>query len=138
MQYKIGGKTIGSYDEGTKTFIKHVNRRKHLLRIMDAWGIQSTVVHSLSDRGCIALRIVDKADGIIYELPLQEFLAHAVERDFGDGKQLFVSRKFFKQYAIANNQRIPTSEAGSTRGNGSRERDAVSQPEAGNHPTLFG
>ena len=132
------GAVIGLYSFDKKTFKKIVDRRKHLLRIMDAWGIQSTAIAEIINDGGEWLQVFDKHDGILYEISIEEFKKRAVERDFGDGKQLFVSRKYFTTHGATNNRPVHTDEATAAVRAGGGDGDEVCKPEAGNHPTLFG
>lgn len=93
--YYENGKRIGWYKPEQKIYRKTVDKNKHLLKIMDAWGIQSTVIDELKDLGCEEIRIKETQEEEVYSIGFETFMYHAVERDFGAGKQRFVSRKFF-------------------------------------------
>lgn len=98
--YYDGKKRIGWYKPEQKTFRKVVNKEKHLLKLFDAWGIQSTVINDLAKRGCDAIRIKETTENKIYAISLEDFLAYSVERDLGAGKQLFASRKHFNILSV--------------------------------------
>ena len=66
---------------------------KHLLNIMDAWGVDKAIFEELVADKCEELRILDQDEMVVYTIPLQDFAECAVERNFGHSAQLFVSRK---------------------------------------------
>lgn len=89
---------IGWYKRGV--FRKVVAKSKHLLRIMDAWGVDSYVVADLEKKKADEIRIKEIEEDVVYAISLDDFKKHAVERNF-ETKQMFVSRKFFNR--IENN-----------------------------------
>lgn len=74
---------------------KVVKKSKHLFRLFDAWGVDTSIVNQLSTEGCTEIRIKDSESGIVYSISLVDFMEHSVEREFGHSKQRFVSRKYF-------------------------------------------
>jgi len=72
---------------------------------MDAWGIQLWVVEDLKKRGCTTIRILEVSSGNVYAMTFNDFLVFGVVRDFGDGKQMFVSRKHFNVDIPQNKKR---------------------------------
>jgi hypothetical protein len=87
------GYVIGTLKDGK--FRKKVVKDRHLFKIFDAWGIDSQVVEDLKKEKTEEIRILETTEDVVYSVPLEQFIEHSVEKDFGDGKQLFVSRKFF-------------------------------------------
>ncbi len=80
-----------------KKFRKVVSKKKHLFKLMDAWGIEKYIVTDLTDRySCEQIRIKEIDENVIYVISLNDFLTNAVERNF-ETPQLFCSRKFFKK-----------------------------------------
>lgn len=135
------GQPIGTFDREDNVFRKQVSVKRHLLKIMDAWGIQENVIDELTDTGA-TIQIHEREDDKIYSISVDDFLAHAVVRDFGDGKQYFTSRKFFTTYARDSIQSgATTDDRGEEEGDteeGGGARTAVREREAGSHPELFG
>lgn len=87
---------IGWYSFGDKSFRKVVSKKKHILKIMDAWGIEKYVFEDLKEKyPCEQIRIKETEENLIYIISMEDFEKHAVERDF-ETPQVFVSRKFFK------------------------------------------
>lgn len=62
---------------------------------MDAWGIDSEIVEKIQKEGCVEIETLDVENGVVYKIPFDVFMEKQVERDFGAGKQMFVSRKFW-------------------------------------------
>lgn len=86
---------VGELKEGI--FRKKVYGSKHLLKLMDAWGIDSSIIRHLQLEKATQVRIKDMETDTVYAISLDDFMLHSVERDYGAGKQLFVSRKFFEE-----------------------------------------
>ena len=78
-----------------KVFRKRVKLSKHLLKMMDAWGIDESVIDSLKDHRCEEIRLLDEEHNIVYSIPFDEFRNRGILKDFGESPQLFVSRDFF-------------------------------------------
>lgn len=92
------GQDIGWYKDGI--FRKKVKESKHLLRLVDGWGIDRTVLDKLSTLGCQAIRIKCTETNTIYAISFDDFMDNAVQRDFGAGEQCFVSRKYFSTESV--------------------------------------
>lgn len=84
---------IGWYDR--KKFRKVVSKDKHLLRVMDAWGIEAYVVNDLKRKKCEQIRIKETVDNLVYIVDFKEFVEKGVTRNFGS-EQVFLPRKYFK------------------------------------------
>lgn len=87
------GQKVGELKDGI--FRKKVSGSKHLLKMMDAWGIDKYIVEELKKQEVEEIRIKDIETDSVYKTSLDVFLGHSVERNFGAGEQLFLSRKFF-------------------------------------------
>lgn len=74
---------------------KKVEGSKHLLKMMDAWGIDKSIVVELVSHGAQEIRILDTESDIVYSVPVTEFVDKSVVRDFGETEQMFLSRHFF-------------------------------------------
>lgn len=95
MQFKNKkGKIIGNLGED-KAYRSRREGSRHILRLMDAWGIDKAVVDTLEHEECTQVRILDEEDGVVYSTSLENFTAHSVQRDF-DTPQLFMSRKYWE------------------------------------------
>lgn len=87
------GQRVGELKDGV--YRKIVSGSKHLQKNMDAWAIDSKIVDTLIKEDAQEIRIKDSETDNVYMIPVSEFISHSVERNFGFGKQMFVSRKFF-------------------------------------------
>ena len=97
------GQTIGLLHEDNIYRSKRKGS-KHILRIMDAWGIDKAVYDSLLKQGCTELRIKDEEDNKVYSVSMNIFDKFSVTRDF-DGEQMFLSRKFWTVKKLQDNKR---------------------------------
>jgi len=96
--YNDKGAVIGWTEEvdNQLTFRKRVKESRHLMHNMDAWGIDESVLEQLRQSWCERLQVLDTENGVLYEIPFNRFEQNAVIRDFGYGRQAFVSRKFWE------------------------------------------
>lgn len=74
---------------------KHVKRSKHLLRVMEAWGVDKVIISDLEALKTQSIRIKDDESGIIYAVTLERFIELGVERDFGE-LQVFLPLKYWE------------------------------------------
>lgn len=70
---------------------------KHILRLMDAWGVDADVVNDLRKEDVKEIRILDDESAVVYTTSLQNFNDKSVLRHF-DTPQLFMSRKYWNTY----------------------------------------
>ena len=91
------GKEIGELTkiDDVISLDKRVKKSRHLLKIMDAWGIDFDVIRVCIEKGCQRVRIFDTEEKTLYTIRMNDFVDKAVKRNFGFGEQYFVSRKFF-------------------------------------------
>lgn len=96
-EFRIGHKLIGTLNEDT--FSKEVFRSRHLFRVLDAWGIDSSVLHKLPKSVKIVIHELEEDKW--YHTTAGEFLRlgetylHFKGRE--DYKtQLFLRRSHFK------------------------------------------
>jgi hypothetical protein len=94
------GKVIGKISGDV--FSKRVFASKHLLRALDAWGIDKSVIDSLVKEGVKKIVIYEKEGGIYYEVSVEDFVAKGIEADFGHGKQIFLPRTYFEKKKITD------------------------------------
>ena len=81
---------VGTLNEGI--FRKRVRKSKHLLRSLNAWGIQFDTLTDLRDGGCTEIRIKDEEEHKVYAVPFNHFYRTATVENFGDGPQAFLPR----------------------------------------------
>lgn len=84
------GKVVGQIVDGI--FRKKVDKRKHLMKMFDAWGIDETIFLDLEERGCTEIRIKETTTGTIYTTTPLNFKQNSITRDF-DGVQMFLPLK---------------------------------------------
>lgn len=89
------GQIIGRMRDGI--FRKLVNKKKHLMRIYNAWGIQYAVVQQIKDE-CTEIRIKDISDESVYSIPFKDFMSKAHVEDHGDGMQAFCELEHFAKH----------------------------------------
>ena len=96
---KIGNtwRTVGKvlYIKGEWSFYREVKRSEHALRTFDAWSLQANLLPILKADGVKWLYQYDIETGQMARISLKDFEEKSVERDFGEGKQLYVSTKYF-------------------------------------------
>jgi hypothetical protein len=85
------GQKIGWSKEGI--FRKEVSKKKHLMKIFDAWGIDWDVLSEIKDT-CTEIRIRDKDEHKVYTATPEQYMTLGIKRNF-DGEQVFLQRKHF-------------------------------------------
>jgi len=85
-----GEPIIAGYMWGT-LFRKVVDSRDHKLRILNAYGIQSEAIDQIAALGCESIDILEVDTGTTYRCSFHFWIEHAMEHDFGAGKQMFVT-----------------------------------------------
>lgn len=83
---------IGWLSQGV--YRKVVSKKKHLFRVMDAWGIEASVVRELDSKKCKQIRIKELDNNIVYVVSFNEFKKKGVTRTF-ETEQVFLPRKYF-------------------------------------------
>lgn len=103
------GKVIGTLEGGV--FVKRASYKKHFMKIFDAWGIDSPVVQKLQGK-CSEIRIKDMDSDKVWVVPFEVFLANAFEKNFGHGKQMFLSRQHWtiRANGVMVQDRVPTKQ----------------------------
>lgn len=89
---------------GNLVFEKVVNKSAHLLRILDAWGIQKEVLDNLINKEIKVISIFDREEEKTYRIETDRFLEYAITKDLGHGEQYFCKRKYFQVEEKGNNQ----------------------------------
>jgi len=77
-------------------FVKTVVSSKHKLRIFPAYGIQEDVFNKLPDFG-VSTIVINEDHVRSYQIAWDKWKEHAVVRDFGNGKQSFLSMKYIEE-----------------------------------------
>lgn len=75
-------------------FTKHVNHKKHFMRIYQGYGISTTVFQRLKEDGCN--EIVIYADNDIFRILYADFDDHKISATFDD-PQVFCALKWFER-----------------------------------------
>jgi hypothetical protein len=78
-----------------KIYRKRVDSKKHRLRVMNAYGIDSGIVEELKTLECQEIRILETDTQQVLSIPFNQFVALAVERNF-EGSQKFLPVHYFK------------------------------------------
>lgn len=92
--WKIAGKLLSI--RGDWSFYREVSKGTHAFHQFDAWSVQAVLLPVLEADNVKWFYQYDKQAGQMSRISLKEFRAKAVERDFGEGKQFYVSTKYFK------------------------------------------
>jgi hypothetical protein len=93
--WKVAGKVIKI--EGKWCFYREVSKSRHAFHTFDAWSIQASLIPVL-EKDCVEyIYNYDRQSGKMYRIRLDEFIDKSVERDFGEGPQLYVSTKYFEE-----------------------------------------
>ncbi len=100
FQVKIGRKwrVVGKalYIKGEWSFYREVSKGEHALRTFDAWSLQANMLPVLKADGIKWFYQYDLEAGKMARISLKDFGDKSIERDFGEGKQLYVSTKYFE------------------------------------------
>lgn len=103
MIIKINNRIIGTLDDINRTFDKKVKLSKHLFRMFDSWGIDSDFFTDVLLPKNYTIRIFEQEENIFYKTTAEEWKKHAryyhfKQEDEDHKAQIFLSRRFFKQY----------------------------------------
>lgn len=85
---------IGKLKDGI--FRKQVSASKHLMKIYNAYALDKDIFEELMDDGCVEIRIKELESGKIYSTKPENFIEHALTKDYGDGVQMFLPLKFWE------------------------------------------
>ncbi len=96
MIIEVQGKKVGNWDSETNTFWKSVSGKLHLMRVLDAWGIDEELMQKLLKYDAKII-VTDRDDGQVYETDAKTYQDYGLSRDFGFGAQLFLPRDKFVQ-----------------------------------------
>lgn len=90
MQFFHNNKLIGTLKDNI--FRKRVKKSKHLLRKLDAWGIQYDAFTELRNLNCEEIRIKDEDEDRVYAVAFDTIFKKGRVEDLGDGMQVFLPR----------------------------------------------
>ena len=90
--YNDKGYEIGLFDCGV--FKKRIHGSKHILRMLDALGIDTKVVNELGKEGCYEIRAKDVENDVVYKIAYNDFIEHGIEKNF-ETPQIFCPRKYW-------------------------------------------
>ncbi len=91
------GKICGWWKDGI--YRKKVDSQKHKLKIMDAYGIDETIICEIEALGTKEIRIMEVDTGKILSTSFETFKEHSVTRNF-QTFQRFLSVKYFNNEPI--------------------------------------
>jgi len=100
--WRVAGKVLNI--KGEWSFYREVTKSQHAFHTFDAWSLQSILVPVLQQDNVKYIYQYDRQAGKMYRILFDEFVDKSVERDFGEGKQLYCSTKYFKE--VPNMSRI--------------------------------
>ena len=93
--WKVAGKVM--MINGEWCFYREMYSSKHKFNTYNAWGLQSILLPVLKRDGVKWLYQYEKKSKRMYRISLKDFEEKSIEEDYGDGKQLFCSEKYFKE-----------------------------------------
>ena len=88
---KASGKLVGYVDGGV--FLKRVSFQKHLMRNLNAIGIDDDIFYRKINKKCSSISVIDEDSGDCYTITPEEFERHMVRKDYGYGVQIFCNLK---------------------------------------------
>ena len=90
----INGKIIGEVRDGV--YHKMISFKRHLLRCLNAVGIDSDIFKSNILPECYKISVQDSDTGKEYFVSTDGFRENAIERDYGAGCQVFLPLRFWQ------------------------------------------
>lgn len=107
MKIKIGKRIVGELRDGV--FEKHVNRAKHFMRKLNAWGIDAKIFRTHLLPVNARIRIVDEETKTVYECDAATMHTHGSYLHFTGamdyGTQLFLEESYFTIYPLSQIRR---------------------------------
>lgn len=82
---------------GTGVIIEK-DSKKHLMRVMDGYGIQASAMQVLQENDIQDIYIHETDTDIKWKVSVADWRIYGRLADYGNGKQWFLSRKFMRQY----------------------------------------
>lgn len=109
-----GNLHVGNLEKknGKILFKKNVDKSKHYMRIVKGYGIDKTVFDKFirGSKGRIMLRENDKGKITYLVASIKTWTDHSSNQNFGDGKQVFLSRKYMHNAENFNRNDIVKTE----------------------------
>ncbi|AEE91177.1 conserved protein of unknown function [Tepidanaerobacter acetatoxydans Re1] len=93
--WKVAGKVLNI--KGDWCFYREIYSAKHAFHTFEAWSLQSILVPVLQADNVKYIYQYDRESQKMYRILFEEFVDKSVERDFGEGKQLYCSTKYFSE-----------------------------------------
>lgn len=93
--WKVAGKVLKI--RGEWSFYREIYSAKHAFHTFEAWSLQSILVPVLQADNVKYIYQYDRETQKMYRILFDEFVDKSVERDFGEGNQLYCSTKYFKE-----------------------------------------
>lgn len=93
--WRVAGKVLKIKSEWC--FYREIYSAKHAFHTFDAWSLQSILVPVLQQDNVKYIYQYDRESQKMYRILFDEFVDKSVERDFGEGNQLYCSTKYFKE-----------------------------------------
>jgi hypothetical protein len=97
--WKVAGKVLKI--KGEWSFYREIYNGKHAFHTFDAWSLQSILVPVLQQDNVKYIYQYDRESQKMYRILFDEFVDKSVERDFGEGNQLYCSTKYFKEVKMS-------------------------------------
>lgn len=92
---RIAGKVMRI--RGEWSFYRELYSAKHAFHTFDAWSLQSILLPVLEGDDVKWIYQYDRESRKMYRISLEDFRDKSVERDFGEGKQLYCGTKYFEE-----------------------------------------
>lgn len=92
--WKTAGKVLQI--KGEWCFYREVTKSHHAFHTFDAWSLQAILLPVLEEDNVKWIYQYDRESNKMYRISLDDFREKSVERDFGEGKQLYCSMKYFE------------------------------------------
>lgn len=77
------------------TYVKVVNQ-KMFMRVVNGWGIQQEVFEALAELDVENINIKDLDNQCIWTTTYDTYKEHSKAADYGNGKQVFLSMKYYE------------------------------------------
>lgn len=95
------GQIIGNLKDGV--FRKSASKKKHYMRVLEAWGTDNDVLSKLRGLGCTEVRIMDTDTKNVWSTSFATFYEKGYAKVFGHGTQVFLHKRF---WTIKNGEKI--------------------------------